>query len=133
MKISDVLTHILGAGLLMGITACTNNTPPPPSTVCTLIGCENGLAVEIAGERTGAVDVTVETAGQDARTFECADPNQPCRNFFGGFMPSEVTVTVRASDGSVSTESFTPTYETTYPNGPDCPPGCEQATVTVEV
>ncbi len=133
MRLNHPAGRLFPVALFLGVIGCTSNSSPPPGTVCTLIGCEDGLAVEITGDRTVPIDVTVKGAGQDARTFECADPDQPCRTFLAGYMPSEVTVTVSTSDGQESTETFAPTYETTYPNGPDCPPGCEQATVKMSV
>jgi hypothetical protein len=40
---------------------------------------------------------------------------------------SSVTVTVTLDEAEVGSTTITPSYETTYPNGPGCPPGCEHA------
>lgn len=131
MKTPSMFPRILPIGMLMVAASCTNNAPP--AEVCTLIGCDDGLAVEIAGDRDGPVQIRVEAPDQETRTFECSDASVRCGTFLGGFTPSEVTVVVIDAGGQETARTLTPTYETTYPNGPDCPPGCEQATVRMSV
>jgi hypothetical protein len=40
---------------------------------------------------------------------------------------TSVTVTVAFNGTEVASTAITPEYETTYPNGPGCPPGCKHA------
>jgi hypothetical protein len=39
--------------------------------------------------------------------------------------PSEVKVTLVDGDRTVAKKTFSPEYEVTYPNGPQCDPGCK--------
>ena len=104
--------------------------PPPPSEVCTLIGCESGLTVVVEPAPSGDYAVRAETA-DSARTVQCT-ALQRCAEgaFFADFTPQRATVHVIAG-GDTTVQSVTPSYETLQPNGPTCPPTCRRATVTV--
>lgn len=104
--------------------------PPAPATemptMCTQIGCNDGLNVELDG-----FDQEVElelTAGEETRTVTCLPPG-PCRHFIPDFTPAEVTATALLDDGTEEERSFTPEYREERPNGPDCPPVCRQASI----
>lgn len=45
--------------------------------------------------------------------------------------PTSVTVTIKRDDAMLATQTFTPSYVTTQPNGPDCEPTCTQANATM--
>jgi hypothetical protein len=118
------------------VLACTNKTgdnenPPQPTRVCTMIGCENGLAVEVNSSLQQSFTVNVRTGSQVIHTFRC-DPSQPCRAFVSNQTPAQVTVTLETTQGPVS-RTFQPEYRMNRPNGPDCPPECRQATITFAV
>jgi hypothetical protein len=121
--------------LVLGVVAFAGcaKTPAPDASqrVCTMIGCENGLAVEVNGSLQQSFTVNVRSGTQVIHTFRC-DPGQPCRAFVSNQTPAEVTVVVETAQGPVS-KSFTPEYRLNRPNGADCPPECKQATVTVTV
>ena len=110
--------------------ACVN-TAGEPERVCTLLGCNNGVAVEVNNSLQQSVTVTVQAGAQVIHTFQC-DPGQPCRAFVDNQTPEEVTVHVQTAQGTVS-RTYRPEYKMNRPNGPDCPPECRQATVTVNV
>ena len=117
------------------VAACSNNTaeneaPPQPTRVCTMIGCENGLAVEVKTALQQAFTVNVRS-GTKVHTFRC-EPRQTCRTFISNETPAEVLVTVETARGPVSQRLY-PQYRMNRPNGPDCPPECKQATVTFEI
>ncbi|HEX6064680.1 MAG TPA: hypothetical protein VFZ04_10700, partial [Longimicrobiales bacterium] len=118
------------AGALVLVAACVGANQEP-ERVCTLIGCNNGLAVEVNSSLQQSVTVTVQAGAQVIHTFQC-DPGQPCRAFVDNQTPDEVTVHVQTAQGTVS-RTYRPEYKLNRPNGPDCPPECRQATVTVNV
>ncbi len=121
------LTLLIALGVTLG--SCANTSEP--QRVCTLIGCENGLAVEVNHSLPQSFTVNVRAGTQTIHTFRC-DPGQPCRAFVSNQTPEDVTVVVEAAQGPVS-RSFRPEYRMNRPNGADCPPECKQATVTVNV
>lgn len=108
-------------------TACSR-TPEP--RVCTQIGCNSGLIVELP-DVPSPYTVSVRVPGQDrpARVAECG-PDRPCTGseFFADYTPDVVEIQVTAA-GDSRTEVFRPEYESVRPNGPGCPPVCRQATV----
>ena len=122
MRISGIMAMALVFG------ACSQ--PPPPSQVCTLIGCESGLTVAAAPAPAGAWTVIVE-AGDTTRTVECLTQRDCAEGaFFRDFTPTAATVRVIAA-GDTTEQTVTPAYGTLQPNGPECPPTCRRATVTI--
>ena len=97
---------------------------------CTLIGCI-GLVVEVTGAASQPpVTVVVTAPDGSTRTATCTGASGACPVFFFDFTPA--TLTVRVSSGTQSTElTVQPVYQTTRPNGPECPPECRGARVTV--
>ena len=60
----------------------------------------------------------------------CALP--PAQQTIGGIFwpttgPQQVTVTISQDGTMLGTQMFQPTYSMSSPNGPDCPPVCNQA------
>ena len=117
---------LAGAGALGG---CAQS--PPPSEVCTLIGCDSGLTVVVEPGPSGEYTVRAETSGDSARTVQCT-AMQPCAGgaFFRDFTPERATIQVIAG-GDTTVQAVAPSYETLQPNGAECPPTCRRATVTV--
>lgn len=119
---------LLAAGFA---ASCTNASEP--QRVCTLIGCENGLAVEVNHSLQQSFTVNVRAGTQTIHTFRC-DPGQPCRAFVSNQTPDEVTVSIDAGGGQQPVgRTYRPEYRLNRPNGPDCDPECKQATVTLTV
>jgi hypothetical protein len=130
------MKRIWGLALVAVVGACSNNTaeneaPPQPTRVCTMIGCESGLAIEVSSSVQQSFTVNVRAGTQVIHTFRC-DPGQPCRAFVSNQTPAQVTVTLETAQGPIS-RTFQPEYRLNRPNGPDCEPECRQATVTVTV
>jgi hypothetical protein len=104
--------------------------PPEPTTgagptMCTQIGCSDGLNVELDGFDE---ELEVElTADGETRTVTCLPPG-PCRHFIPDFTPAEVTATAFFPDREEE-RVFEPEYREERPNGPDCPPVCRQASI----
>ena len=112
--------------LLLAGPACSIIGPG----ACTLIGC-TGLVVEVTGAASlTPVTVVVTAPDGSTRTATCAGASGTCLASFFDFTPASLTV--RVSSGSQLTErTVQPAYQLTRPNGPDCPPECRGARVTV--
>ena len=118
-----LLTLVLVAALGSG---CGGVGPRP----CTLIGC-TGLVVEVTGA-PGQTPVTVVVTAPDGstRSSTCTSATGMCPVSFPDFTPASVTI--RVSTGTQTTEvTRQPMYEVTRPNGPECPPECRNARVTL--
>jgi hypothetical protein len=125
---------IATVGIVALVAACAGveqEPEPEPQQICTLIGCNDGLSVQVTSAVTQSITVTVRANNQVLRTFRC-DPGNPCASFIENQMPASVSVTVEAPGGTVN-RAYTPEYRTARPNGPNCPPACRQATITVAV
>ncbi|MGQ0814400.1 MAG: hypothetical protein ACT4O1_08025 [Gemmatimonadota bacterium] len=115
--------------LMLLCLACASNAEP--ERACTLIGCENGLTVVVNTTLQQDFTVNVKSGTQQIQTFTCR-AGQPCQAFIANQTPAQVTVEVVSPTGATS-RAITPEYSLSRPNGPDCPPECRQATVTVNV
>lgn len=121
-----VFIPVVLAGLLAG---CVSTSEPPRA--CTLIGCENGLAIEVNHSLPQSFTVNVRVGTQTIHAFRC-DPGQRCQAFVREQTPDEVTVIIDAGGGQPPvSRAYRPEYRINEPNGPDCPPACKQATVTL--
>ena len=105
--------------------AGTGTDAPAAPTMCTQIGCSDGLNVELDGF-SDEVELKL-AAGDETRTVTCLPPG-PCRHFVPDFTPEEVTATALLPDREEE-RTFTPEYREERPNGPDCPPVCRQARI----
>jgi hypothetical protein len=118
--------------MALALAACASRQPEEEAQrVCTMIGCNNGLAVEVNSSAQQSLTINVQAGTQTLHTFRC-EPGQPCRAFIDNQTPEQVTVHVQSASGTVS-KTYRPEYRMNRPNGPDCPPECRQATVTVSV
>ena len=101
---------------------------------CTLIGCHDGLVVELSPSTVGPVRVEAWSELRVApQVFECA-AGEVCQYVvFPDFQGHDVTVRV-TTDAGVRTQEFPDVeYEPQYPNGRRCGAACEQAQVRVEI
>ncbi|HEX2080419.1 MAG TPA: hypothetical protein VHG08_22140 [Longimicrobium sp.] len=119
-------TAVIHATAALLLASCN-----PFTHACTLMACQDGLAVEFAAAPTSAFRVEawseVRTAPQ---VFECQVAEHCPSVFFENFQGEQVTVRVTTSAG-VRTQQFPGVeYERIYPNGRDCGGECRQATVT---
>ena len=115
--------------LLLFCLACSSNGSGPRA--CTLIGCVKGLNVVVNSSLQQDYTVNVKSGTQQLATATCR-AGQPCNVFVENQQPASVVVEIVTPDGTVQ-RTFNPQYVATRPNGPDCPPECRQATVTVNV
>lgn len=115
---------LLVSGVLGG---CDDATGP----ACTEIGCLDGLRVVVEGSPGTEYQIEASAPDGTSRSGVCTiRPAGTCEVGFDGFHPEEVTLVLTAGDQQF-TVGATPDYETLQPNGPDCPPVCEHAVVTV--
>ena len=121
------IRSLLHATTLVLLASCN-----PITQTCTLIGCEDGLAVRLSGVPAGAYRVEAWSELRIApQVFECGAGETCPPVFFPGFQGNDVTVRVTTAAG-VRTQSFADVeYEPLYPNGRRCGGACRQATVTV--
>lgn len=87
-------------------------------------------------DRDPAIDLTVEAMSGPARVVvDCGPSHRDCRSgvTFEGFTPNSVSLRFTSGAGSFS-KSFTPEYQNSRPNGPNCGPDfCLSATVMVQL
>ena len=119
----------LGAVLAVALfsTACNPFAPQ----VCTLIGCDSGLEIQLVGAPEEPHTVTV-TAGDRTESYTCTDAARCRLPFFLDFTPTAVTVVYESASVRIERD-FEPEYRRFRPNGDDCPPDCLTATVEFRV
>lgn len=128
-------------------------------TACTEIGCTDGLVIAVTPMSSwphGAYRFTIDADGTTITCTgalplpDCGTPAMTCdaggvgigesgcalpdgEHAFSDIVfassPKAVTLTVTRDDQPLATQSWTPTYVTSQPNGPDCPPTCTGARV----
>lgn len=117
------IVGLLGAAPLPG---CSLGEP----VTCSGIECANALVVDLDGAPSSYV---IEARGpNETRRFTCTEVSLCNEAVFENFTPTQVTIRVTWSDGSVE-QVVTPAYEVVQPNGPDCPPICRRAVVTITI
>ena len=121
--------------MLLVALGCSSTTGTREQ-VCTAIGCDSGLAVRVEGaSTTGAYRVELLPSGETGPRYvaECPDASRCAAGVrFPGFTGDWTLVRVTTAQGTVTRE-VRPSYQELRPNGPDCPPICRQAVVTVSV
>ena len=101
---------------------------------CTLAACGPSVIVQIEGLGDAELRSALLQVG-DAEPFELdCWSNTEChsRQAADDFTPGTFTVTIEAGDTTHS-RTFSPSYETTYPNGESCGPRCRATEVTFTV
>jgi hypothetical protein len=123
------IRSVFHATTLLLLASCN-----PITQACTLIGCDNGLAVRLSGTPAGPYRVEAWSELRIApQVFECAAGQTCAPVFFADFEGHDVTVRVTTAAGVRTQEFDGVEYETLYPNGRRCGGACEQATVTVQL
>lgn len=137
--------------------------PANAQMACTLIGCIDGLTIDMPADQRWEPGRYVFDVTLDGRSIRCtgALPLKTCEERSltcnaGGVMitesgcampadshgfgpiaiasgPSSIALTIRRDGQTIATGDWTPEYKTSRPNGPQCPPVCRQATVTLQL
>jgi hypothetical protein len=127
---------------------------------CTMMGCETGFTVRLQSSAwpTGAYRVELEAEGRSivctaAIPLPTGDPGKVCDaddvslglsgsllpvaqqslsevRFFKTF-PKQVRIVVLRDSVKLAEQVFTPTYQTSQPNGPSCEPTCTNASAAL--
>lgn len=134
MTLAATLRRITFIVAVAATTSCDS-----PLEVCTLIGCDSGLTVQLSSLPVG--EFTVEVLGESpglhppAYRYECVPGAQPCsaRILFPGLYLENPYVRITTAVGTVVHFAEDVTYRTSYPNGRQCGPECRTATVTVDI
>lgn len=138
--------------LMLGVAACRTESLPSADQLtgqrgCTEIGCSSGLTVRLVGNVPDAFTIAAQRPGQPPIVAICPEGRitvpdreagasaicQPDGVFFDNFTPEEVEIVVRVGQSNNVSRLVKPTYEKVQPNGPGCPPVCEQAVVEIEL
>lgn len=123
--------------LLLFLSFCTtgcNDSGFFGGLVCTQIGCEDGLYIQISEERPDFLSLTI-FLNEDTEPFssiECTNSFQYCIIGIDGLTPETVSIEIKWKDGEFI-RSYTPDYAKNQPNGPGCPPICTQASIEIEL
>ena len=118
---------------LRGLVACGTVALACGTEPCTLIGCYDGLVIELPGSIVDPVRVAIDLPDGTRREQVC--PGSPgCSRtfFFTDVSASSVVVHVSVGDAPVYTVARDLEYEAVYPNGPGCDPGCRVARVQIK-
>jgi len=108
-----------------------------PTQYCTLIGCRSGLQVRLTTAPAGAfsVEILPYSSGGQQLTYriDCGGSAPPCGSqvFFPDLIIERAQIRVVTTRGTVTHSVDEVKYETSYPNGRQCAPACQSATVTV--
>ena len=105
------------AGSVFGGVGCGNST----GMLCTLIGCESGVMVQVTPLPTGPFRVEVSPLGSLVSFVrDCEDPAACAKIFFPNFTPGEVSVRVTTTSDTVFVQVVQLEYRDFEPNGPGC-------------
>jgi hypothetical protein len=139
---------VLLTPLMLALAGCSLfGTQEAPPRVCTLMGCVDSLVIDLVGQVPDEFTVEVipgeggawevRCAGDEAHVIRPGDGSlgvvcRPGSVVFFEVAPEEVAIRV-TWEGDEVWQSSRPAYESVRPNGPDCPPECRVARVTVEM
>lgn len=121
---------VTAAIVAVGLTGCAAKRTGP--TMCTKIGCEPGLSIDVRGPRDSDITVKISAADGQLRTFECDSEAPSCSSFFADYTPENVTVTITKKESN-TVRAFQVTYQNERPNGEDCPPVCKQGHIDMTI
>lgn len=122
---------------LLGIALAVSCAPEGQS--CTEIGCTDQLVLEIFDAEFNEIaafqgELTID---DESTAFDCSDSNDGAADYecegnrvIFTKAPAQASVMIETENGQQSFE-IEPEYDSLQPNGPDCPPTCEQGLETL--
>jgi hypothetical protein len=151
---------LLFAIIALPLAAAGCLAPPPQG--CTEIGCADGLTISLkkasGSWEPGMYSVEIDADGKKiacttqiplsgASPSSCDDAavllgtsgsalpasEHGLSDLIFHSAPKQVSVTVSRDGAMLATKDFTPTYQKSQPNGPDCEPICNQASDSLPV
>lgn len=110
--------------------SCAYRWPDAPQAGSgTVVQCSPTVTVSVI-----PVTTCTETTDGDSVSQSCTPvPGQFTQLLTIQGTPARVDVAVRRDGAPLGERSFTPAYQTSYPNGKDCPPACRQDAQTWEL
>lgn len=148
--------------LLFVLTGCQylfgdpGSVIPEDTAVCTEIGCVDGVALDFSLHEPGDYEITAVAGGETVActaslpftgSESCTGPGFV--NISGTELPADeqslegmwletidaldVHLTIVRSGTTVYDQVLPVTYETFAPNGPDCDPVCENASIDIDL
>ncbi len=120
----------LVAAAILSLACSCGSTEP---RVCTQIGCDSGLLVQVQGNVPDQLTISVRPRGSpQAWTVQCTTATCARYVFFADFTPEAVYVEVHGAGVDIVRE-MQPAYVVERPNGKDCPPECRIGKVVLQV
>jgi hypothetical protein len=125
----EIPMRLLSRPLLAAAAALAAGCMNP--TICTLIGCVEGVTVRLQNAPAGG-QLRVELLLPDgtSRVQYCPTDLGCTAVFFENASPERAVVRV-STPTATHEQSITPAYARSYPNGRRCDSGCVQGTATV--
>jgi hypothetical protein len=118
---------------LCRLVACATVALACGTEPCTLIGCYDGLVIELPASMVAPVRVAIDLPDGTRQEQVCPGSLGCSRTFFfTDVSASSVVVHVSVGDAPVYTVARDLEYESVYPNGPGCDPGCRVARVQIK-
>ena len=115
--------HVLTVTVDDSPVTCVFQVPLPAGQ--SLPNCPGLWAVNVSPATT-----CTETSTSTAKSLTCTPiPGQFFEEFTIMGKPAQVSVTLTVDDTVILSRTETPTYQKTQPNGPQCEPTCQQASV----
>jgi len=130
-----------------------------PGDACTAIGCDDGLTIQFSVSEPGAYLFNIVADGATISCSatlpfpDCSSPGSTCGDprvqlaasgcalapaehsleglFMSGMVPESVSVLATRDGVEIASQTFTPAYQTTAPNGEECGPICTNASVSL--
>jgi len=115
-------------------SGCEESGIDDGQVVCTHVGCDDGVTVQLSEERPDSLSLTIHV-DDNTEAFDsviCTDQVNSCFIRAGGITPEKVTVEIKWGNEEFR-QTFSPEYESFQPNGPNCPPDCEIATIDIDL
>lgn len=121
------IKKVLGIFSLILISSCSSGNQ---GQVCTLIGCSNGLTVNLKGTVPASYKLAVKSNGQEIASKECNETTQCGTSIsFDNIENTAITLELTPSGAAAKSQDFTVEYKDLKPNGESCPPVCKRGTV----
>lgn len=129
-------TLALSAIVAVAVTACGDSPTPPENDPCDGQDCRTFLDVELKGSLAETVWVAVaqSTESRGYRHEVACSPSEPCGNSVRFELDEPGTIWLSyESLASVIGQEVTPEFDGRRTGGDDCPTGCREGSVTLEV
>ena len=133
-----------GIGAVAVVAACATSACQSDVS-CTAIGCVDGVGIDL-GQLDGTDPLSI-SIDADTTHYDCeASLQSNAGNCAGtpltlysnngsyslrleGAHPKTLTIVISQSGREILNETVTPAYVQSQPNGPDCPPTCNWASI----